>query len=201
MSAAGLHAEQPDAVRAGAGDRHRGGRRHRGRRDVEHLDREGLPAREATIKAMDEVTGPVIAIALVLSGGVRAQRAFIGGIIGQFFRQFAVTIAGVDADLGVQRADPDAGWRRAVLQGRKPGKHGEGKDRRCPGRARPVRRGLATGVADADPGADWLGCTRARGTRAIARRPGTLAFARGRPGPLPPGWSPAGWWAGSSSAR
>jgi hydrophobe/amphiphile efflux-1 (HAE1) family protein len=41
---------------------------------------------------MDEVTGPVIAIALVLSA-VFVPAAFIGGITGQFFRQFAVTIA------------------------------------------------------------------------------------------------------------
>jgi multidrug efflux pump len=41
---------------------------------------------------MDEVTGPVIAIALVLCA-VFVTCAFIGGITGQFFRQFAVTIA------------------------------------------------------------------------------------------------------------
>ena len=41
---------------------------------------------------MDEVTGPVIAVALVLCA-VFVPCAFIGGITGQFFRQFAVTIA------------------------------------------------------------------------------------------------------------
>src|SRR4029077_16707586 len=52
----------------------------------------GLPPREATRKAMDEVTGPVVAVALVLSA-VFVPCAFLGGITGQFFRQFAVTIA------------------------------------------------------------------------------------------------------------
>src|SRR5262249_6038189 len=52
----------------------------------------GLPPREAARKAMDEVTGPVIAVALVLAA-VFVPCAFISGITGQFFRQFAVTIA------------------------------------------------------------------------------------------------------------
>jgi hydrophobe/amphiphile efflux-1 (HAE1) family protein len=56
-----------------------------------HLER-GEGPREAARKAMDEVTGPVIAIALVLCA-VFVPCAFIGGVTGQFFRQFAVTIA------------------------------------------------------------------------------------------------------------
>ena len=62
---------------------------------VENVERwleHGLPPREATRKAMDEVTGPVIAVALVLCA-VFVPCAFISGITGQFFRQFAVTIA------------------------------------------------------------------------------------------------------------
>ncbi len=62
---------------------------------VENVERwleQGLEPREAARKAMDEVTGPVVAIALVLSA-VFVPCAFIGGITGQFFRQFAVTIA------------------------------------------------------------------------------------------------------------
>src|ERR1019366_7862489 len=49
-------------------------------------------ARDATIKAMEEITGPVLAITLVLSA-VFIPCCFLGGITGQFFRQFAVTIA------------------------------------------------------------------------------------------------------------
>ncbi len=62
---------------------------------VENVERwleHGLQPREAARRAMDEVTGPVIAVALVLCA-VFVPCAFIGGITGQFFRQFAVTIA------------------------------------------------------------------------------------------------------------
>ena len=62
---------------------------------VENVERwlaTGLPPREAARKAMDEVTGPVVAVALVLCA-VFVPCAFLGGITGQFFRQFAVTIA------------------------------------------------------------------------------------------------------------
>src|SRR5213075_2792088 len=52
----------------------------------------GLPVREATIRAMDEITGPILAITLVLSS-VFLPSAFLGGITGQFFRQFALTIS------------------------------------------------------------------------------------------------------------
>jgi multidrug efflux pump len=62
---------------------------------VENVERwlaEGLPPKEAAAKAMQEVTGPVIAVALVLCA-VFVPCAFITGITGQFFRQFALTIA------------------------------------------------------------------------------------------------------------
>ena len=53
---------------------------------------DGLSPRDAARKAMDEVTGPVIAIALVLCA-VFVPTAFMAGISGQFFKQFALTIA------------------------------------------------------------------------------------------------------------
>ncbi len=59
---------------------------------VEHHVEHGMAPREATIRAMDEVSGPVIAIGLVLTA-VFVPCAFITGIVGQFFRQFALTIA------------------------------------------------------------------------------------------------------------
>ena len=62
---------------------------------LENIERQmatGLDARTATIKAMEEITGPVLAITLVLSA-VFVPCCFLGGITGQFFRQFAVTIA------------------------------------------------------------------------------------------------------------
>ncbi len=59
---------------------------------VEHHIEHGMAPREATVRAMEEVSGPVIAIGLVLSA-VFIPCAFISGIVGQFFRQFALTIA------------------------------------------------------------------------------------------------------------
>jgi multidrug efflux pump len=59
---------------------------------VEHHIEEGMSPRDATIRAMREVSGPVVAVALVLSA-VFLPCAFISGITGQFFRQFALTIA------------------------------------------------------------------------------------------------------------
>ena len=59
---------------------------------VEHHIELGLAPREATLKAMEQVSGPVVAIGLVLSA-VFIPCAFISGITGQFFRQFALTIA------------------------------------------------------------------------------------------------------------
>jgi hydrophobe/amphiphile efflux-1 (HAE1) family protein len=62
---------------------------------VENVERnieEGLKPREATIKAMSEVTSPIIAITLVLCA-VFVPIAFISGLTGQFYRQFALTIA------------------------------------------------------------------------------------------------------------
>lgn len=59
---------------------------------VEHHIEHGLAPKEATLKAMEEVSGPVIAIALVLSA-VFVPTAFIPGITGRLYQQFAVTIA------------------------------------------------------------------------------------------------------------
>jgi len=60
--------------------------------NVERWIEHGLTPREASFKAMEEVTGPVIGVALVLCA-VFIPCAFIAGIVGQFFRQFALTIA------------------------------------------------------------------------------------------------------------
>ncbi len=59
---------------------------------VEHHIEHGLSPKEATLKAMEEVSGPVIAIALVLTA-VFLPTVFIPGITGKLYQQFAVTIA------------------------------------------------------------------------------------------------------------
>ncbi|MFZ5450903.1 MAG: efflux RND transporter permease subunit [Thermodesulfobacteriota bacterium] len=59
---------------------------------VEHHIDHGLSPKDATIKAMEEVSGPVVAIALVLSS-VFLPTIFIPGITGRLYQQFAITIA------------------------------------------------------------------------------------------------------------
>ncbi len=61
---------------------------------VENVERNieaGLSPREASYRAMEEVSGPIVAIALVL-GAVFVPIAFVSGLTGQFYRQFALTI-------------------------------------------------------------------------------------------------------------
>jgi multidrug efflux pump len=60
--------------------------------NIERLIATGLDARAATIKAMQEITGPIVAITLVLSS-VFLPSIFVPGLTGQFYRQFAVTIS------------------------------------------------------------------------------------------------------------
>ena len=59
---------------------------------VEHHIEEGMSPKDATLQAMEQVAGPVIAIALILSA-VFIPTAFIPGITGRLYQQFAVTIA------------------------------------------------------------------------------------------------------------
>src|SRR5246500_3435688 len=59
---------------------------------VEHHIEHGLSPKDATLKAMQEVSGPVIAIALILAA-VFIPTAFVPGITGRLYQQFALTIA------------------------------------------------------------------------------------------------------------
>src|SRR5262249_6928265 len=59
---------------------------------VEHHIEEGMSPKDATLKAMEEISGPVVGIALVLSA-VFIPTAFIPGITGRLYQQFALTIA------------------------------------------------------------------------------------------------------------
>ena len=59
---------------------------------VEHHIEHGLSPLQATEKAMDEVSGPVVAIGLVLCA-VFVPVSFMGGIVGQLYKQFAITIS------------------------------------------------------------------------------------------------------------
>ncbi|VWX54340.1 efflux RND transporter permease subunit [Novosphingobium sp. 9U] len=107
------------------------------------MEEEGLSPREAAHKTMDEVSGALIAIALVLVG-VFLPTAFIPGISGQFYQQFAITISSatllsafVSLTLSPalsalilkprSHAEPRAGWRG--LPGRAAGKFNRGFER------------------------------------------------------------------------
>ena len=59
---------------------------------VEHHLDEGMSPRDATLKAMEEVSGPVVAIAIILAA-VFVPTAFIPGITGRLYQQFALTVA------------------------------------------------------------------------------------------------------------
>src|SRR6202008_2583035 len=93
---------------------------------LENIERwldKGLPVREATIQAMNEITGPILAITLVLSS-VLLPSAFLGGITGQFFRQFALTISVsmiISAINAMTMTPARAAW---IFASRKAGTHG-----------------------------------------------------------------------------
>ena len=97
---------------------------------LENIERwlaKGLTVREATIKAMDEITGPIIAITLVLSA-VFLPSAFLGGITGQFFRQFALTIAASMIISAVNAMTMTPARAAAIFGTRKHGVAGEGRE-------------------------------------------------------------------------
>ncbi|QJW93949.1 efflux RND transporter permease subunit [Frigoriglobus tundricola] len=92
--------------------------------NIERWLEKGLPVREATIRAMQEITGPIVAITLVLSS-VLLPSAFLGGITGQFFRQFALVISVtmlISAINAMTLTPARAAW---IFGGRKPGAHGD----------------------------------------------------------------------------
>ncbi|HZZ27063.1 MAG TPA: efflux RND transporter permease subunit, partial [Pirellulales bacterium] len=92
---------------------------------LENIERQiatGLDARSATIKAMHEITGPIMAITLVLSS-VFVPCCFLGGVTGQFFRQFAVTIA-VSTIISAVNAITMTPSRAAVIFKSEEGEHG-----------------------------------------------------------------------------
>ncbi|MCI0380940.1 MAG: efflux RND transporter permease subunit [Gemmataceae bacterium] len=94
---------------------------------LENIERwldKGLPVREATIRAMSEITGPILAITLVLSS-VLLPSAFLGGITGQFFRQFALTISVSMIISAINAMTMTPARAASIFAGRKPGHHGD----------------------------------------------------------------------------
>ena len=85
---------------------------------VENVERnleQGMSPKDAAHRTIDEVGNALVAIALVL-GAVFIPAAFISGISGQFFRQFAVTIAAATAISLPGLADPQPGAVRPAAQ-------------------------------------------------------------------------------------
>src|SRR5438876_4781625 len=94
---------------------------------LENIERwldKGLPVREATIQAMNEITGPIFAITLVLSS-VLLPSAFLGGITGQFFRQFALTISVAMLISAVNAMTMTPARAASIFGGREVGAHGD----------------------------------------------------------------------------
>jgi multidrug efflux pump len=111
--------------------------------NIERWLEKGLPVREATIRAMNEITGPIFAITLVLSS-VLLPSAFLGGITGQFFRQFALTISVsmiISAVNAMTMTPARAAW---IFAGRKPGPHGDQGKEALPWWSSSLVGGLAT---------------------------------------------------------
>ncbi len=132
---------------------------------LENIERwldKGLPVREATIQAMNEITGPILAITLVLSS-VLLPSAFLGGITGQFFRQFALTISVamiISAINAMTMTPARAAW---IFASRKPGEHGHQGKEALPWWAFALFGGLASVWLLAPTLGAWLGLPTGEG--------------------------------------
>ena len=94
---------------------------------LENIERwldKGLPVREATIHAMNEITGPILAITLVLSS-VLLPSAFLSSITGQFFRQFALVIAASMVISAINAMTMTPARAASIFGNRTPGHHGD----------------------------------------------------------------------------
>ncbi|MGL4551728.1 MAG: efflux RND transporter permease subunit [Gemmataceae bacterium] len=91
----------------------------------------GYEVRDATIHAMDEITGPILAITLVLAS-VFLPSAFLGGITGQFYRQFALTIAASMIISAINAMTMTPARATSVFGHRKPGAHDHSQNEALP---------------------------------------------------------------------
>ncbi|MBN9521053.1 efflux RND transporter permease subunit [bacterium] len=95
--------------------------------NIERWVAKGLDARSATIKAMGEITGPILAITLVLAA-VFVPAAFVSGITGQFYRQFALTIAVAMAISAINAMTLSPSRAVAIFRSREQAPGREGKE-------------------------------------------------------------------------
>jgi multidrug efflux pump len=126
---------------------------------LENIERwldKGLPVREATIRAMEEITGPILAITLVLSS-IFLPSAFLGGITGQFFRQFALTISASMIISAVNAMTMTPARAASIFAGRTAGAHGDQGKEALPWWSFALFGGLATVWLLAPMLGAWLG--------------------------------------------
>ena len=97
--------------------------------NVERLIRQGLQPREAARQAMREVSGALVAIALVLAA-VFIPTAFITGISGEFYRQFAITIAASTAFSAVNSLTLSPALAAILFEGHAPNDSADRKHRK-----------------------------------------------------------------------
>jgi multidrug efflux pump len=137
---------------------------------LENIERwldKGLPVREATITAMNEITGPILAITLVLSS-VFLPSAFLGGITGQFFRQFALTISASMIISAVNAMTMTPARAASIFAGRKAGMHGDQGKEALPWWFFGLLGGLATVWLFAPTVGAWLGLPTGEASREAA---------------------------------
>lgn len=141
--------------------------------NIERWLEKGLPVREATIQAMQEITGPILAITLVLSS-VLLPSAFLGGITGQFFRQFALTISVamiISAVNAMTMTPARAAW---IFAQRKAGAHGDQGKEALPWWSFALLGGLASVVLLTSTLGAWLGLPAGEGDATPGGLKGTL---------------------------
>ncbi len=120
-----------------------------------HLEM-GKPVREATIDAMKEISGPILAITLVLSS-VLLPSAFLSGLVGQFFRQFAVTISVSMILSAINAMTMTPALAVLFFRNRKPGHHGDQGKEALPWWSFALFGGLASMWLLAPVLGTWLG--------------------------------------------
>jgi multidrug efflux pump len=132
---------------------------------LENIERwlaKGLSVREATLGAMQEITGPIFAITLVLSS-VLLPSSVLGGITGQFFRQFALTISVsmlISAINAMTMTPARAAW---IFAGRKTGHHGDEGKEALPWWSFAVLGGAVSAWFLAQPVSAWLNSIQGAG--------------------------------------
>jgi multidrug efflux pump len=162
---------------------------------LENIERQmakGLEPRAATLKAMEEITGPIIAITLVLSA-VFVPCAFISGITGRFFQQFAVTIAASTIISALNALTMTPSRALLIFRGRR--SEVRGQDQRSEAGGGPG--GISLTIDPRPPAPDkealpWWIFGFIGGWITFSYGPEWLALRLGLPAPHGSGWI---WWA------